>query len=151
VNELRRCEVARAPVEAVWAVLEDVRRLEQLSSSTTAVVGPERLTAAGQTFTQTVEVAGRSFSSEWTVDRLEAGRRIALSGRLAPGVRAEMDEELRPVDGGTEVCLTMRYRLPFGPLGRVVGRLGLVDRAERGATEVLRNVCAAAEGRLAPT
>jgi hypothetical protein len=61
-----------------------------------------------------------------------------------------MDEEIRSVDGGTELCLTMRYRLPFGPLGRVAGRLGLIDRAERGATEVLHNVCVAAEGRLAP-
>ena len=150
MNELRRCEVAHAPVDEVWAVLEDVRRLEELSSSTTAVEGPDRLTATGQTFTQTVQVAGRSFSSEWTVERLEPGRRIALSGRLAPGVRAEMDEEISAVEDGTQVCLTMRYRLPFGPLGRIAGRLGLIERAERGATEVLRNVCAAAEGRLAP-
>jgi hypothetical protein len=149
VTELRRCAVARAPVHQVWQVLQDVRCLEEWSPSTTAVEGPALLTAAGDVFTQTVEVGGRSFRSRWKVDRFEAARRLTLSGRIMPGVRVEMDEALRPVEGGTEVCLTMTYRLPFGPLGRLAGKLGLVGRADQEASEVLRNVVLAAERLVA--
>lgn len=150
MTELRRCAVARASAAEVWTVLQDVRRLVQWSPSTTAVDGPDRLRAEGDTFTQTVAVGGRSFRSRWTVDRFEAARRLTLSGRITPGVRVEMDETITPMDDGTEVCLTMRYKLPFGPLGRLAGKLGLVGRAEREATDVLRHVVAEAEGRLVP-
>jgi hypothetical protein len=151
VSELRRCVVAGAAVDDVWAVLEDVRQLVELSPSTTAVEGaPERLTVAGDTFTQRVDVGGRTFSSTWTVAELVPGRRLRLSGKVAPGVHVEMDEELAAVEGGTQVCLTMRYRLPFGPLGRLAGRLGLERRADQEAAEVLRQVARAAEGRRSP-
>lgn len=149
MTELTRCAVARATVDEVWEVLEDVRRLEDWSPSTTAVDAPARLTAAGDTFTQTVRVGGRSFTSRWTVERFEAARRLTLSGRVAPGVRVEMDEALREVPDGVEVCLTMRYDLPFGPLGRLAGRLGLVRRADEEAAQVLEQVVAEAEGRRA--
>lgn len=147
-TELRRCATAAAPTEVVWGVLQEVRRLQDWSPSTTAVDGPAQLTGAGERFTQTVEVGGRAFRSEWTVDRYEPQRRLTLSGRVLPGVRVEMDEILAPSGTGTEICLTMRYRLPFGPLGRLAGRLGLVGRAATEAGSVLAHVAAEAEARM---
>lgn len=149
MTELRRCATARAPRTAVWEVLEDVRRLADWSPSTTAVDGPPRLCAAGDEFTQTVTVAGRGFSSRWTVEVYERGRRLGLRGRVLPGVTVEMDEVLADAGDGTEICLTMRYHLPFGPLGRVAGRLGLVGRADAEAQQVLQRVVGAAEALAA--
>jgi hypothetical protein len=144
VSELRRCATADAPADVVWRVLQDVRRLEDWSPSTTAVDGPPLLTATGDRFVQTVQVAGRSFSSTWTVDQFEPGTRLTLSGRILPGIRVEMDEALSPIGEGTEICLTMRYHLPFGPFGRLAGTLGLVGRARTEAEAVLAHVAAEA-------
>jgi hypothetical protein len=150
MTELVRCATAHAPSMDVWRVLQDVRHLADWSPSTTAVDGPAQLTAVGDTFVQTVVVAGRPFTSRWRVVRFDAGRRICLSGRLLPGVRVEMDETITAVDGGTEICLTMRYKLPFGPVGRLAARLGLEARAGREAGDVLAAVVAEAERASAP-
>jgi hypothetical protein len=146
-TELRRCATAAAPTEVVWQVLQEVRRLQDWSPSTTAVDGPARLTGTGERFTQTVEVGGRAFRSDWTVDRYDPQQRLTLSGRILPGVGVELDVALAPQGAGTEICLTMRYRLPFGPLGRLAGRLGLVGRAAVEAEAVLAHVAAEAEAR----
>ena len=60
--------VIERPAAQVWAILEDVRRLPELSASTVEVRdAPDRLTAEGQTFTQVVQVLGKRFESEWVV------------------------------------------------------------------------------------
>ncbi|MDP1820467.1 MAG: SRPBCC family protein [Acidimicrobiales bacterium] len=145
MTEIRRCSIAGVPPARVWALLLDVGQLEAWSPSTTAVEGPAQLSGVGDQFTQTVVVAGRSFSSRWRVERFEPERRIALSGKLLPGVSVEMDETLAEHAGGTEVCLTMRYKMPFGPVGRLAGRLGLAARAGAEAQQVLEQIVRAAE------
>jgi uncharacterized membrane protein len=147
VNEVRHCVTANASTSAVWAVLEDVGRLPELSPGTVHVDGPARLTEAGQTFEQTVELGGKQFTSTWTVEAITAGERLVISGRLLPGTHYEMTEELQALDDDrTEVCLTMRYKLPFGPLGRLAARLGAERRATDEAGQVLEAVAAMAEG-----
>jgi uncharacterized membrane protein len=147
VKEVRHCVTAAAPAPAVWAVLEDVGRLPELSPGTVEVVAPDRLTEVGQTFEQTVELGGKRFTSTWTVEAITAGECLVISGRLLPGTQYEMTEELRPLgDDRTEVCLTMRYKLPFGPLGRLAARLGAERRATEEGSQVLEAVARAAEG-----
>lgn len=131
--------VIERPAEAVWAVLEDVRRLPEFSASTVAVRdAPERLTAAGQTFRQEVRVLGRSFDSEWVVGAIEPGRSLTIEGDVGYGVRYCLTESLEPL--GPDRCrfgLRIDYRLPLGILGRVAGRLGVERRAESEAGEVV--------------
>lgn len=147
MNEVRHCVTAEASSAAVWKVLEDVNRLPELSPGTVWVDGPARLTTVGQTFEQTVELAGKQFTSTWTVDEITAGERLVISGRLLPGTHYEMTEDLQELDEQrTEVCLTMRYKLPFGPLGRLAARLGAERRATDEAGQVLEAVAAMAEG-----
>ena len=51
------------PVATVWDIWSDVRRLPELSKSTTEVRGaPERLTAVGDSFCQVARAAMRSSS-----------------------------------------------------------------------------------------
>ena len=141
MNEVRRAVEVDRPIEAVWAVLEDVRRLPELSPSTVEVVAPERLERAGQTFTQTVTLAGRRFTSEWEVLELEPGRRLVIQGSVLPGTRYRMTEALEPLGPErTRFELTMAYKLPFGPLGKLAGKLGAESRAVDEAEQVLVGV-----------
>lgn len=139
-----------ATAEAVWDVLKDVSLLPDLSDSTTSVVVGGPLSAVGQEFEQTVRLGGRTFTSTWSVIELEPTQRLVIEGSVAPGTRYRMTEELEPLepdgDGeSTRLSLTMDYRLPFGPLGRLAGRLGVERRAVTEAEQVLDGVRRAAE------
>ncbi len=136
------------PAGAVWAVLEDVRRLPEFSASTVAVRdAPERLTEVGQTFRQEVKVLGRRFDSEWVVTALDPGRSLTIEGDVGYGVRYCLTESLDPL--GPDRCrfrLRIDYRLPLGVLGRVAGRLGVERRAEAEAGEVVAGMKRLVEG-----
>jgi uncharacterized membrane protein len=136
------------PAAAVWAVLEDVRRLPEFSASTVAVrEAPDRLTAPGQTFHQEVKVLGRRFDSEWEVKELDPGRRLTIEGDVGYGVRYCLEESLESL--GPDRCrfgLRIDYRLPLGVLGRVAGRLGVERRAEAAAAEVVAGMKRLVEG-----
>lgn len=128
-------------VADVWRVLEDISRLPELSPSTIRVDGPERLDTAGQRFTQVVVLAGREFTSDWEVAGVVAQRCLAVEGSVLPGTRYRMVEELVPI--GTDRCtvrLRMHYKLPFGLLGRLAGRLGAESRAVEEAEGVLQGL-----------
>lgn len=139
-HTVRRAVDIDAPPAVVWSVLEDVRRLPDFSPSTVEVTAPDRLTARGQTFTQTVRVAGRSFTSTWEVTAIEPGERLVIEGSVLPGTHYAMTEDIHPSGDGTRLSLTMKYRLPFGPLGRLASKLGAERRATEEAELVLDGV-----------
>jgi uncharacterized membrane protein len=144
----REVEVAAEPA-AVWDVLADVRRLPQVSSHTVEVRdAPERLTRQGETFTQVVQAVGRRFTSSWDVVAFEAGRLLGIEGSVGFGVRYRLTETVAPVDGGrSRLGVTIDYRLPFGPLGKVAARLGVEALAATEAEQVLQGVARLAELR----
>jgi uncharacterized membrane protein len=137
----RSVDVER-PAADVWAVLEDVRQIPVFSPSTVAVAdAPERLSAVGQRFRQTVVVLGCRYESDWTVTELEPGQRVAFEGTIGLGGRYCLVEEVDP-RGPDRSRLTVRitYTMPLGMLGRLAGALGVQRRAQREAEEVLANV-----------
>lgn len=132
--------------DRVWSVLADVSRLPELSGSTTHVRVDGLLREVGQTFEQTVRIAGRSSTGTWRVDGLEPGRRLEISGSLPGGVPYRMVELLEPLGADrTRLSITAEYELPMGPLGRLAGRLGIERRADRELREVLEGVARLAE------
>jgi uncharacterized membrane protein len=143
------------PAELVWEVWTDVRRLPELSRSTVEVGGaPPRITAIGQTFTQVVKAAGRCWEATWVVTEL-AALHLAIEGKPGFGVRVHLAEDVEPLGRDrSRARLTIDYRLPFGPAGRLAGKLGLGRLAERETVEVLENlrtmVEQVAEQRVAP-
>jgi uncharacterized membrane protein len=139
---IRRSVEVERPVEDLWEVLKDVRRLPEFSSSTVAVLdAPELITHAGQRFRQVVEVMGRRFESDWEVTDVELGRRVSIKGNMGPGGRYWLVQEIEPLGPDrSRFSLTMDYKLPFGPLGRVAGVLGVAQRAEREAGEVVEGI-----------
>lgn len=142
-----------ADVRTVWGVLEEVRLLPELSSATVAVEGPDRLDHVGQRFRQTVVVAGRRFTSEWTVLELVPHDRLVVEGSVLPGVRYRMREQVERLGADrTRLTVGTAHRVPFGPLGRLARRLGLERLAREGVQEVLTGIRHLAEARagLAP-
>lgn len=130
------------PVEIVWDVWSDVRRLPELSKSTTEVRGaPERLTKVGDTFCQVARAAGKNASVQWVVTSIRAQDHLVIEGSPGFGVHASITERVRALPaGGTALTLEADYALPFGPLGKVVSKLGLDRLAMRESCEVLDGV-----------
>jgi len=130
------------PVDVVWDVWSNVRRLPELSKSTTAVRNaPERLTKVGDTFCQIAKAAGKSATVEWRVTSIMPNDHLVIEGSPGFGVQAVLTERVHAVSANrTALTLAAEYKLPFGPLGKVVSRLGLDRLARREACEVLDGV-----------
>lgn len=146
VPTIERSIVIDRPAADVWAVLEDVRRLPDFSPSTVAVDAPPRLDTPGQRFRQVVTVAGRRFESAWTVAGVVPGRCLAIEGSVLPGTHYRISEELTPTGPATtRVTLRMLYTLPFGPIGRLAGKLGVEARASSETEQLLAGLKQAVE------
>jgi len=152
----RSVDVEAGP-EEVWDVLVDVRRLPEVSRHTVEVKdAPERLTHEGQHFTQVVTAIGKRFESEWTVERFEPGRVVTIEGSVGFGVRYCLTQSVAPAGPGrSRLTVCIRYTLPFGPLGRAAGKLGVVRLATAEAEQVLATIAsmagADARGRAEPS
>jgi hypothetical protein len=145
---VRTLDVA-APAPVTWAVVEELRRMPELSSSTVSVDGPDRLTEVGQTFRQVVKLAGRSFTSRWELLELDPGRCLRVEGELMRGVRYGITQAVEPVgDDASRLTFTMTYELPFGLLGRLAGRLGAEHRALDEADDVMAGIKRVAEAHV---
>lgn len=145
------------PIDVVWDVWSDVRRLPELSKSTTEVRdAPERLTKVGDTFCQVAKAAGKNAAVQWRVTSIMPNDHLVIEGSPGFGVQASITERVRAL-GPERTALTLEadYKLPFGPLGRVVSRLGLDRLAMRESCEVLDGVARMATqahaGRTHPT
>lgn len=130
------------PLAEVWDLWTDVRRLPELSESTTRVDdAPERLQRRGQTFRQHTAGFGRSLETTWTVEEVVPCSHIVVASRPVPGVTVRLTERVEPAPGdATLATLRVEYALPFGPAGRLVSRLGIEQRARREAAEVVEGL-----------
>jgi uncharacterized membrane protein len=136
-----------APVERVWDLLENVRRLPEYSESTEEVRdAPERLTTVGQEYVQVGRMLGVKLASRWKVTAIEPGRLLSNEGSLAPGVRYTLTQRLEPLpEGRTRLLMDISYTVPGGVLGRFAARAGAEQRAAREAKAVLEGLRATAE------
>jgi uncharacterized membrane protein len=137
----REVEIDARP-DAVWSLLESVRRLPEFSSSTVEVTdAPERITEVGQTFTQVGKLLGKRYRSTWTVTALEPGRRLESEGAIARGVTYSLSQRLEPVGSDrTRLTLVITYSLPGGALGRLASKAGVESRAAREGQAVLDGI-----------
>jgi uncharacterized membrane protein len=147
VATFERCIDIAAPVERVWDLLENVRRLPEYSASTDEVRdAPDRLTGVGQEYVQIGRMLGVKLTSRWRVTAIEPGRLLSNEGTLGHGVRYALTQRLEPLaDGGTRLWIEIDYRVPGGALGRFAARAGAVQRAEREASAVLEGIRDTAE------
>jgi len=144
---IERSIEVRAEPARVWDVLVDIRRLPEVSRHTIEVKdAPERLTHQGERFTQVVTAVGKRFESQWSVVRFEPGTILTIEGSVGFGVRYCLTQSVAPAGPGrSRLTVCIRYTLPFGPLGRVAGKLGVVRLATAEAEQVLASITSIAE------
>lgn len=148
MQTIERSATVAAPATAVWAVLQDLRVLPEVSPSTVEVRGVLRVEHAGQRFQQVVTVGGRRFESDWTVEALEPGRSVTTTGSLLPGTWYRIEQTVTPLsDDRCRLDMRLDYRMPFGPVGRLAAKLGAERRAADEAQQVMDGIVARAEGR----
>lgn len=138
----RTATIDHPPAE-VWDLWSDVRILPRLSDSTEEVVeAPDRLRAVGDSFVQRLRVGGRRMTVRWEVTEIDPGRRLVVTADAGFGVHPVITEVVAPSGTGTEATLCIDYTLPFGPVGRLVSRLGLERIARAESAELLERLAA---------
>jgi uncharacterized membrane protein len=136
----RQIEIDRTPGE-VFEVLTDLDRLPDWATMVLENHNtPEKPLRTGQTFGQTIRIAGRNLTTEWEVSELEAGRRVAYRATGPAGASLEMHQRIEPRDNGSRVELEIDYDLPGGALGDAVDKLYVERRNEREAAHSLSNL-----------
>ena len=109
--------VIDAPVERVFAFMDDPENHLTVTPSLASVENVERLETGEKRLEHTFRMAGISLDGELEeVERTENERMLfAMRGQLS----GEVELTFEAVDGGTRLTYTGRYDLPGSVLGRV--------------------------------
>lgn len=122
--------IAAAP-ERVWETIMDPTRLERWVTTHDSVAGARPGPAGvGDSFTQKLRLAGKSFKVDWTVVEAEAPKLARWEGDGPAGSTANVVYRLEPEDGGTRFEYENEFSLPGGAFGKVAG--GLLSAAPGG-------------------
>jgi uncharacterized protein YndB with AHSA1/START domain len=133
-------ELAARP-EEVWDVVMDPARLRDWVTIHRSVRAPDGPLRAGDSFEQTMALAGRGFTVRWTVTGLERPRRAIWEGEGPLRSSARVGYELEPeADGNTRFHYQNSFELPGGLLGRLASRLAGKASFEREARRSLENL-----------
>lgn len=136
----RQTEIDCSP-EEVFDVLTDLDRLPDWATMVLENHDtPEKPLRTGQTFRQTIRIAGRNLTTEWEVAECDPGRRVAYKATGPGGSRLEMKQRVEPRDEGSRVELEIDYELPGGALGGAVDKIYVERRNEREIEHSLNNL-----------
>ncbi len=123
-RSVRESIVVAAPPERVWETVMDPTLLERWVTTHDSVAqakpGP---VAEGDTFTQKLRLAGKSFEVDWKVVEADEPRLARWQGDGPAGSTANVVYRLQPEDGGTRFDYENEFALPGGALGKVAGSL----------------------------
>jgi hypothetical protein len=126
-----------APVQDVWDVATDIRRMGEWVSIHRDFPGatPGEL-ELGARFMQTLNVAGTPFAVEWTATEVNGPRTLVWEGAGPAGSTARTRYGLASENGGTRFTYENEFKLPAGKIGEAAA--GVVKgRAEREAQDSL--------------
>lgn len=134
-----------APVEAVWKLVMDPRRLEEW------VTIHRRLISHGDDeMVQMLHLRGANFKVHWHLAKSKAPTHARWEGR-GPA-RSHAETEYRLADdgkGGTHFDYRNEFRAPLGPLGAVASRALVGGQPRTQADASLRKLKALAESEAA--
>lgn len=123
-RSVRESIVIAAPPERVWETVMDPTLLERWVTTHDSVAqaspGP---VAEGDSFTQKLRLAGKSFEVDWTVVEADEPRLARWQGDGPAGSTANVVYRLEPEDGGTRFDYENEFALPGGALGKLAGGL----------------------------
>jgi len=132
-----------APPEDVWSVLMDPRRLGDWVTIQCDIQDvPEGELSDGDSFRQTLALAGAKFEVRWTVREIDEPRIAEWSAEGPKGSGARVQYELEPNDGATRFRYRNDFNLPGGGVGKVAGKLSsrVAGRAMRTSLRRFREV-----------
>ena len=114
-----------APAAYVFDLLTDTARFPSWKDGVLAVHdAPAALDHAGTGYTAAMRAfpIGPTVLCRFEMTRVERPSLLVQHGRTPAGPTISTDR-LRPVRGGTELAVTVEYKLRGGPLGRIVDAL----------------------------
>jgi uncharacterized protein YndB with AHSA1/START domain len=138
---VRESVVIAATPERVWATVMDPTQLERWVTTHDSVSGAEPgPVSAGDTFTQKLRLAGKSFKVDWTVIEADEPRLARWQGDGPAGSTANVIYRLEPASGGTRFEYENEFALPGGALGKVAGGLLSAAPGTREARKTLERL-----------
>lgn len=121
-KSVRESIVIDADPQRVWETVMDPTQLEDWVSLHDSVTGaPPGVVSEGDSFTQKLRLAGKSFKVRWKVVEAEAPRLARWTGEGPAGSTATVTYQLTAQDGGTCFDYRNEFALPGGVIGKVAG------------------------------
>lgn len=137
-KSVRETIVIAAEPRRVWDTVMDPTQLELWVSLHDSVAGAAPgVVGEGDSFTQKLRLAGKSFKVRWQVVEAEAPRLARWTGDGPAGSTATVTYELTAQDGGTCFDYCNDFALPGGALGKAAG--GILSAAP-GSREAKRSL-----------
>lgn len=129
-----------AEPERVFSHLVAWDGLTGWSTITVGHTGPARCSSIGETFRQTIRVAGLHLRTDWEVTEHEPPAVIAYRVRGPVGARLVMRQQVTGTSAASRVAFDIKYDLPGGALGEAVGRLYARRSIRRETDRTLANL-----------
>lgn len=147
MTRVERSIAIGVPPERVFDELVSWDGLQRWSTITVDHTGPPRCGHVGETFEQTIRVAGLDLRTDWVVTEFEPPHVVAyrVTGPLSS--RMLMRQHVTPHGTGSRVELEIDYDMPAGRLGRIADRVYARRRNRREADQTLANLKALLEDR----
>ena len=135
MSEVLTAITIAAPPEKVWEVVMDPQRLGEWVTIHRKLDG-----ASDDEMDQTLCLRGVNFHVHWELAECDAPRHAIWKGRGPARSRAETENRLTSVDGGTRFAYRNEFKAPLGPLGAVASRALVGGLPEREAKATLQNL-----------
>ena len=136
----RSIEIDRSP-EEVFEALTDLDRLPQWATILVETrKAPGRPIETGDSFEQTIRVAGVPLESRWRVGHIQRPTVVEYEAEGVMGGRLRMIQRVSPVGGGSRVELEVDYELPGSFVGELLDQAFVERRNEREAGSSLQNL-----------
>jgi len=117
VQAVKKSTVVNAPVEKVFAYLDDPTHWPDFWPSLMAVDGVEALPNGGKMRHWVYKMAGlRLEGTQEDVERIENER---IASKTRGGVESTQTWTMRPEGDGTEVAFTVEYTIPVPVMGKM--------------------------------
>lgn len=127
-----------APIEDVWALVMDPRRLGEWVSIHESVDDvPDGELEQGSRFRQTMKLKGVPLKVKWNVVECDPPHHARWSGEAAAGAKAGILYDLSERDGVTTFDYENEFELPAGRVGKLAGRAFNAMSGDREATRSL--------------
>ena len=135
-----------APAGEIYALMMDPGRLGDWVTIHREVADPpDPPLAEGDSFDQTLALAGKGFTVTWRVVRADPPRAADWEGSGPMGAGARVAYRIEPEGESTRVRYENEFELPAGFLGRAAGRLLMKAPARREAERSLERLKALLE------